>query len=63
MPIHARGVDLVYYAKTGAVVERDGKNVLVMNDGVVHRKLAAGDVSVIRFSILCVRPVGVLRDM
>ena len=44
------GADLVYYAKTGAVVRRDAKNVLVMNDGEIHRKLAAGDVSIIRFT-------------
>jgi lipopolysaccharide export system permease protein len=44
------GVDLVYYAKSGAVVERDGKNLLVMNEGEIHRKLPAGDVSVIRFT-------------
>ncbi|MBX3568180.1 MAG: LPS export ABC transporter permease LptF [Rhizobiaceae bacterium] len=43
------GIDLVYYAKTGAVTERDGKNLLVMNDGVVHRKTPNGDVSVVRF--------------
>jgi lipopolysaccharide export system permease protein len=43
------GVDLIYYAKTGAVVEQDGKNLLVMNDGVVHRKAPSGDVSVVRF--------------
>lgn len=43
-------VDLVYYAKKGAVVQQDGKSMLVMNDGVVHRKTPAGDVSVIRFT-------------
>jgi len=43
------GVDLVYYAKRGAVVERDGKSLLVMDDGVVHRKTPSGDVSVVRF--------------
>lgn len=42
--------DLVYYAKTGALLERAGESVLVMQDGVVHRKKPAGDVSVIRFS-------------
>lgn len=44
------GIDLVYYAKTGAIVERDGEKVLVMNDGVVHRKTPSGDVSVITFT-------------
>ncbi len=44
------GVDLVYYAKTGAVVDdAEGKDLLVMNDGVVHRKTPSGDVSVVRF--------------
>ncbi len=43
-------IDLVYYAKKGAVVQQDGKSMLVMNDGVVHRKTPAGDVSVIRFT-------------
>lgn len=43
------GVDLVYYAKTGAIIEQDGKSLLVMNDGVVHRKSPAGDVSIVRF--------------
>jgi len=45
-----KDIDLVYYAKTGAVVQQDGKSMLVMNDGVVHRKTPAGDVSVIRFT-------------
>lgn len=44
------GVDLVYYAKTGAVVDKGAEKVLLMNDGVVHRKTPAGDVSVIRFT-------------
>jgi len=43
------GIDLIYYAKTGAVTEQDGKSLLVMNDGVVHRKTPSGDVSVVRF--------------
>lgn len=44
------GIDLVYYAKTGAVVEDDtDKQLLVMNDGVVHRKRPSGDVSIVRF--------------
>ena len=44
------GIDLVYYAKTGAVIDRDGEKVLLMNDGVVHRKTLSGDVSVVRFT-------------
>ena len=32
------GTDLIYYAKTGQVVERDGQDVLVMNDGEIQRK-------------------------
>jgi lipopolysaccharide export system permease protein len=43
-------VDLVYYAKDGAVVRRDGASILVMEDGTVHRKAPGGDVSVIRFT-------------
>lgn len=43
-------IDLVYYAKTGALIERAGESVLVMQDGVVHRKRPDGDVSVISFS-------------
>ncbi len=44
------GVDLVYYAKTGEVVEREGKNVLVMDDGEIDRKQLSGDISIIRFT-------------
>jgi lipopolysaccharide export system permease protein len=44
------GIDLVYYAKKGAVVENDEKSLLVMADGVVHRKTPEGEVSVIRFT-------------
>jgi lipopolysaccharide export system permease protein len=43
------GIDLVYYAKRGAVIDSDAKNLLVMEDGVVHRKTPSGDVSVVRF--------------
>jgi lipopolysaccharide export system permease protein len=43
-------VDLVYYAKRGAVVNRRGESILVMEDGSVHRKTTGGDVSVIRFT-------------
>ena len=44
------GVDLVYYAKNGAVIDHGSKKVLLMNDGVVQRKTPAGDVSVVRFT-------------
>lgn len=42
--------DLVYYAKKGVVARRDGDSILVMDDGVVHRRTPGGDVSVIRFT-------------
>lgn len=45
-----KNIDLVYYAKDGTVVERDGKNVLLMSNGEVHRKAVGGEVSVIRFN-------------
>lgn len=44
------GLDLVYYAKNGTVLDRDGKNVLLMSDGVVHRKAVGAELSVIRFT-------------
>lgn len=44
------GIDLVYYAKKGSVVESDDKSLLVMADGVVHRKTPGGEVSIIRFT-------------
>jgi lipopolysaccharide export system permease protein len=44
------GVDLIYYAKTGAVIDRGPQKVLLMNDGVVHRKTPGGDISVIHFT-------------
>ncbi|HEY4193098.1 MAG TPA: LPS export ABC transporter permease LptF [Mesorhizobium sp.] len=44
------GVDLIYYAKTGAIIDRGDKKVLLMNDGVVNRKVPSGDVSVVRFT-------------
>jgi lipopolysaccharide export system permease protein len=45
-----KNIDMIYYAKNGVVVDRDGKNVLLMSDGVVHRKAVGGEVSVIRFT-------------
>ncbi len=44
-----KNIDFIYYAKDGAVISRDGKNVLLMNDGVVHRKAVGAEVSIIRF--------------
>jgi lipopolysaccharide export system permease protein len=44
------GIDLIYYAKTGAVIDQDDKKVLLMNDGVVQRKTLNGDVSVVHFT-------------
>ena len=44
------GIDLIYYAKTGAVIDKGDQKVLLMNDGVVHRKTPAGDISVIHFT-------------
>ncbi|MER8367119.1 MAG: LPS export ABC transporter permease LptF [Mesorhizobium sp.] len=44
------GVNLVYYAKTGSIIERGDEKVLMMNDGVIHRKTMTGDLSVIRFT-------------
>ncbi len=43
------GTDLVYYAKTGTVVEKGDETVLIMQDGEIHRKLPGNDISVIRF--------------
>ncbi|WP_157015212.1 LptF/LptG family permease [Mesorhizobium xinjiangense] len=43
-------INLVYYAKNG-IVHRDGaRNVLMMTDGEVHRKVPGGDVSVVHFN-------------
>jgi len=43
------GTDLVYYARTGTVVEQNKQTVLVMQDGEIQRKIAGKDISVIRF--------------
>lgn len=45
-----KGVDLVYHAKRGAVIDNNGEKALLMQDGVIHRKAPGGDVSVIRFA-------------
>lgn len=42
-------VDLAYYAKNGFVLRVRDQDVLLMQDGVVHRRPAGGDVSIIRF--------------
>lgn len=44
------GVDLVYYAKRGTIAKLDGKNVLLMFDGVLNRKTPQGQVSLVRFT-------------
>jgi lipopolysaccharide export system permease protein len=44
------GINLIYYAKTGAIIENGAEKVLMMNDGVIHRKTPNGDLSVIRFT-------------
>lgn len=43
-------VDLIYYAKSGVTAEVDDAQLLVMQDGVVHRMSAGGDVSIIRYA-------------
>jgi len=43
------GTDLVYYARTGTVVEQNDQTVLVMQDGEIQRKIAGKDISIIRF--------------
>lgn len=44
------GVNLIYYAKSGAIIDSGDERVLMMNDGVIHRETLAGDLSVIRFT-------------
>lgn len=41
--------ELIYYAKTGATIEFNNEHALVMQDGVVQRRTANGNVSVIRY--------------
>ncbi|MCO5145894.1 MAG: LPS export ABC transporter permease LptF [Aquamicrobium sp.] len=43
------GTELLYYAKEGATVEMDGNQLLVMQDGTVHRK-TNGNISIVRYS-------------
>jgi lipopolysaccharide export system permease protein len=41
--------ELIYYADQGAAIEINGEHILVMQDGVVHRRAPDGDISVIRY--------------
>lgn len=41
--------ELVYYAKTGAMLDKVGENVLLMQDGVINRKEPNRPASLIRF--------------
>jgi len=44
-------IDLVYYAREGAVINRDQQSVLLMQDGEVQRRdVHTGNVSMIRFN-------------
>lgn len=44
-----KDVDLAYYAKEGVVTDVNDRGLLIMTDGVVHRRTPGGEVSVIRF--------------
>ncbi|MCT7375926.1 LPS export ABC transporter permease LptF [Chelativorans salis] len=44
-----KGMKLIYHARRGITVEREGGSILVMQDGEVQRQSENGDVSVIRF--------------
>lgn len=44
------GIDLVYYAKSGSLVDKGAEKVLLMTDGVVNRKTPEGDISIIHFA-------------
>ena len=44
-----KGTELIYYAKEGATVEIDGSQLLVMQDGMVHRKVG-DNISVVRYT-------------
>ncbi len=43
------GTELIYYAKEGATVEVDGSQLLVMQNGMVHRKVGE-NISVVRYT-------------
>src|SRR5690606_6522061 len=44
-----KGTELIYYAKEGATVEVEGSQLLVMQDGAIHRK-TGDNVSIVRYS-------------
>ena len=44
-----KGTELVYYAKEGATIEIDGSQLLVMQNGMVHRKVG-DNISVVRYT-------------
>jgi len=44
-----KGTELIYYAKEGATVEVEGSQLLVMQDGAIHRKVG-DNVSIVRYS-------------
>lgn len=44
------GVDLAYYAKSAAVIAHEGNSILLMRDGMIHRKPSERPVSVVRFA-------------
>jgi lipopolysaccharide export system permease protein len=44
-------LDMIYYAKEGSVMKRDGTSLLLMTNGEIHRRSVKDDqVSIIRFS-------------
>lgn len=45
-----KDVDLIYYARTGVLGEKDGANFLAMRDGEIHRNRPGEPVSIIRFN-------------
>ncbi len=43
--------ELLYYARRGTIVKQDGRNLILMSDGEIHRRdVGTGDVSVISFA-------------
>lgn len=45
-----KDIDLLYYAKTGVLGERDGTNFLSMRDGEIHRNKPGEAISIVRFT-------------
>lgn len=42
---------LIYYARAGSLTNRDGRNLLIMSDGEIHRRsVKTGEVSIISFA-------------